>query len=128
MRFEVTDKREEKTGFLFKKPIYLARVALHLSEEEFEALKSMASQKDWQMYPLGEMNITKKHRREVTVEMAFSWAKKTRIFSKAIRTPLPEDRELQIDEFKEIGANLKQVIEARVNALSASDEDVVVEL
>lgn len=128
MRFEVTDKREERSGMIIKKPVYLAQAAIHLTDEEFDALKSMASAKEWKMYPLGEIAITDNHRREVSMEMFFGWAKKTKVFDKGIRTALPEERELQISEMKELASTLKQVLEARLSALQTSDEDVAIEI
>ena len=128
MRFEVTNKKEERSGFIIKKPIYLARASIQLNDEEFEALEAMAKTKDWKMYPLGEVPIGDKHRREVTMEMFYSWAKKTKSFDLNIRTPLPEAREMSISEVKEVASTLKQVLEARLSALSTSDEDIAVEI
>ena len=128
MRFEVTDKREEREGLIIKKPVYLARTRIHLTDTEYDALKSMVGSKEWKLYPLGEIQLTDKIRREVSMEMFFSWAKKTKTFEKAIRTPLPEDRELQISEVKDMASTLKQVLEARLTALEASDEDVEIEI
>ncbi|WP_420860326.1 hypothetical protein [Algirhabdus cladophorae] len=128
MRFEVTGKSEERVGFIFKKPIYCARTEIHLTDDEFEALKSMASTKQWRMYPLGEISIGEKIRREFPMEMAYSWAKKTKSISNNVRTALPEERELQISEMKELASNLKQVLEARLSSLEASDDDVAIEL
>lgn len=128
MKLEVTGKREEKTGFVFKKPIYLARAEIHLTDEEFEALKSMVTSKQWKMYPLGEMTLTDKIRREVSMDMLYTWAKKTKTFSKGIRTPLPEEREMQIVEVREIASTLKQVLEARLSAMNSSDDDVAIEI
>lgn len=128
MQFEVTDKREEREGFILKKPVYLARARIHFNDDEFAALQSMAKSKEWQEYPLGEVQITAKHRTQVTMNMVFSWAKKTRIFDKGIRTNLPEDREVQIVEVREVATNLKQVLDARLSALNASDEDVLEEI
>ncbi len=128
MRFEVTDKREERRGLVFKKPYYLARATIHLTDEEFEALNSMATSKEWKMYPLGDVPLGDKHRREVTMEMFFSWAKKTGTFEIGIGSALPEERELGITEVKGVATTLKQVLEARLSALSTSDEDVAVEI
>lgn len=128
MRFEVTNKKEERSGFIIKKPIYLARASIQLNDEEFEALEAMTKTKDWKMYPLGEVPIGDKHRREVTMEMFYSWAKKTKSFDLNIRTPLPEAREMSISEVKEVASTLKQVLEARLSALSTSDEDIAVEI
>lgn len=128
MQFEVTDKREEREGIIFKKPVYLVQANIHLDDAEFEALKSMAKGKEWAEYPLGEIQITEKHRRPVTMKMCFQWAEKTKSFKKGIRTNLPEDRELQIVEVREIATTLKQVLEARLSALNASDEDILEEI
>lgn len=128
MQFEVTDKREEREGLIFKKPVYLARANIHLNDEEFEALQSMAKAKEWREYPLGEIQVTPKIRQTVTMSMCLAWAKKTKTFSKGIRTQLPEERELQASEVREVAGNLKQVLEARLSALNASDEDVLEEL
>lgn len=128
MRFEVTDKREERTGLVFKKPVYLARTEIHLTDDEFDALKSMATSKEWKLYPLGEMTITDNHRREVPMEMFYSWAKRTKTFSKNIRTSLPEGREMQITEAKEVASTLKQVLEARLSALQTTDDDIAIEI
>lgn len=128
MRFEVTGKREERSGFIIKKPVYIARAEIHLTDDEFDALKSMASSKQWKLYPLGEINLTDKHRTEVSMDMFYTWAKKTKVFSKGIRTSLPEERELQITEVKELASTAKQVIEARLTALNSSDEDVAIEI
>lgn len=128
MRFEVTDKREERQGLIIKKPFYLARTSIILTDEEYDALASMVKSKDWKMYPLGEIQLTDKIRREVSMEMFFSWAKKTKSFDKSIRTPLPEARELEITELKDLASTLKQVLEARLSALNTSDEDVAVEI
>lgn len=128
MRFEVTDKREERSGMIIKKPVYLARISIHLTDEEFDALKSMAGAKEWKMYPLGEIAIGEKHRREVSMDMFYTWAKKTKTFETSVRTTLPEERELQISEVKEVASTLKQVLEARLSALQTSDEDVAIEI
>ena len=128
MQFEVIDKREERSGLIIKKPVYLACTRIHLTDEEYDALQSMAGSKEWKMYPLGEMQITDKIRREVSMEMFYGWAKKTKTFEKGIRTALPEGRELQISEVQDIASTLKQVLEARLTALNASDEDVTIEI
>lgn len=128
MQFEVTDKKETREGLLIKKPVYLAHVAIRLNDEEFEALSSMAKSKEWKMYPLGEIALGDKHRRNVSMEMFFSWAKKSHAFEIGVRTPLPEDREMQISDLKEVASNLKQVLEARLTALNASDEDETIEI
>lgn len=128
MQFEVTDKQEKREGLILKKSIYTARANIHLNDEEFEALQSMGKDKQWAEYPLGEVMITEKHRRPFTMSMAQSWSKKTKSISMGIRTPLPEDRELQISQVREVASNLKQVIEARLSALNTSDEDVMEEL
>lgn len=128
MQFEVTDKREEREGLLIKKPVYLARAAVRLTDEEFEALESMAKSKEWAMYPLGEVAIGNRHRRNVSMEMFHNWARKTHSFELNIRSPLPDDREMQISELKDVASNLKQVLEARLTALNASDEDETIEI
>ena len=128
MQFEVTDKREEREGIIFKKPVYLARANIHLNDEEFDALQSMAKSKEWREYPIGEIQVTPKIRQTVTMSMCLAWAKKTKTFSKGIRTQLPEERELQVSEVREVAGNLKQVLQARLSALSASDEDVLEEI
>lgn len=128
MRFEVTDKKEDRRGFIFKKPFYLARTSIISTDEEYDALASMAKTKDWKMYPLGEIQINEKIRKEITMEIFFSWAKKTKSFDKSIGSPLPEARELEISEMRNLASTLKQVLEARLSALSASDEDLAVEI
>lgn len=128
MQFEVTNKHEDREGLIFKKPVYLAQANIHLNDEEFEALQSMAKTKEWGEYPLGEIQVTPKHRQTVTMSMCLAWAKKTKTFSKNIRTPLPEDRELQVSEVREVAGNLKQVLEARLSAMNTSDEDVLEEI
>jgi len=128
MQFEVTDKCEEREGIIFKKPVYLARANIHLNDEEFDALQSMAKSKEWREYPIGEIQVTPKIRQTVTMSMCLAWAKKTKTFSKGIRTQLPEERELQVSEVREVAGNLKQVLQARLSALSASDEDVLEEI
>lgn len=128
MQFEVTNKCEEREGFIFKKPIYLARAKIHLNDEEYEVLQNMGKDKEWAEYPLGEFQITPKHRRPFSMSMAQSWSKKTKSIEMGIRTGLPEDREMQIGEARDIATNLKQVLEARFSALNASDEDVLEEL
>ncbi|MEJ8563290.1 hypothetical protein QTO30_20105 [Yoonia sp. GPGPB17] len=128
MRFEVTEKREERVGFIFKKPSYAARTDIHLTDDEYDALQSMAVTKQWMHYPLGEISMTVKHRKEFTMEMASAWSKKTKSIKKNIRTELPEERELQISEMKDLATNLKQVLEARLSSLQSSDDDVAIEL
>lgn len=128
MQFEVTNKQEKREGLIFKKTAYVADANIHLTDAEFDALQSMAKSKEWVEYELGEIQITPKHRRPVTMGMCFGWVKKTKSFNKGIYTHLPEERELQIAEIREIATNLKQVLEARLSALSASDEDVLEEL
>lgn len=128
MRFEVTGKREERTGFIFKKPIYLASTEIHLTDDEFQALKSMSKTKQWRMYPLGEVTVNDQIRQEFTMDVAFSRAKKTKIITKNIRTALPEERERQILEMKDVASNLKQVLEARLASLEASDDDFSIEI
>lgn len=128
MQFEVTNKHEERTGLIVKKPIYLARVSIHLTDDEFDALQSMAKTPDWKLYPLGEITVGQKFRQEVTMEMFYSWAKKTKTFANNVRTTLPEDRELQIVEMQELASTLKQVLEARLSALQATDDDIAIEI
>lgn len=128
MQFEVTDKREEREGLLIKKPVYLAHIAIRLNDEEFDALSSMAKSKEWKMYPLGEIAWGDGHRRDVSMDMFYGWAKKTHAFEHRIRTNLPENRELQISELKDVASTLKQVLAARLSALSASDEDETIEI
>lgn len=128
MKFEVVGKREERTGMIIKKPVYLAECLIHLTDEEFDALKDMAPTKQWKMYPLGEITIGDRHRTEVSMEMFYSWAKKTKVFSYKIRTALPEERELQISEVMELASTAKQVLQARISALNTSDEDMAIEI
>jgi hypothetical protein len=128
MQFEVTNKHEQREGLIMKKTVYLGRANIHLNDEEFEALQSMAKSKEWAEYPLGDIQVTPKIRQTVTMSMCLAWAKKTKSFEKGIRTHLPEDRELQIAEVREVATNLKQVLEARVSALNASDEDILEEI
>ena len=128
MQFEVTNKREEREGLIFKKPVYLARTHIHLSDEEHEVLQNMGKDREWAEYPLGEFQMTPKHRRPFSMSMAQSWSKKTKSIELGIRTGLPEDREMQIREARDIATNLKQVLAARLSALNSSDEDVLEEL
>lgn len=128
MQFEVTNKVEKREGLIMKKPVYYARAKIHLDDEEHDILQNMGKDKQWSEYPLGEVMITEKHRRPFTMGMAQSWAKKTKTIELGIRTGLPEDREIQISEVREVATNLKQVIEARMSALNASDEDVLEEI
>ncbi len=128
MQFEVTGKREEREGFIIKKPVYLARANIHFNDEEYEVLQKMGKDKEWAEYPLGEWQMTPKHRRPFSMSMAQSWSKKTKSIEFGIRTGLPEEREMQIREARDIATNLKQVLEARMSALNASDEDVLEEI
>lgn len=128
MQFEVTNKSEKREGFILKKSIYLATANVHLNEEEYEVLQNMGKDKEWAEYPLGEWQITPKHRRPFSMSMAQSWSKKTKTIRFGIRTGLPEEREMQIREARDIASNLKQVLEARLSALNASDEDILEEI
>ena len=125
MQFEVTNKQEKREGLILKKTAYVADANIHLTDEEFDVLQSMAKSKEWVEYELGVIQVTPKHRRPVTMGMCLAWAKKTKSFEKGIFTYLPEERELQIAEVREVATNLKQVLEARLSALSASDEDIL---
>lgn len=128
MQFEVTGKREEREGFIIKKPVYLARANIHFNDEEYEVLQKMGKDKEWAEYPLGEWQMTPKHRRPFSMSMAQSWSKKTKSIEFGVRTGLPEEREMQIREARDIATNLKQVLAARLSALNASDEDVLEEI
>ncbi len=88
----------------------------------------MAKTKEWRFYELGKIQLTATISKQVSMEMFFNWAKKTKCFNKGIRTHLPEDRELQISEVRDVASTLKQVLEARFSALSVSDEDVLEEI
>lgn len=128
MQFEVINRREEREGFIFKKPVYLAQTNIHLNDDEFEALQSMAKSKEWSAYPLGERQISPKFRQKFTLVACYGLAAKTKVAKMNIRASLPEERELQISEARDIATNLKQVLEARLSALNASDEDVLEEI
>ena len=88
----------------------------------------MASSKQWKLYPLGEIMIGNMPGKEVSMEMFYSWAKKTKTFSTNIRTPLPEERELQISQVQELASTAKQVLQARISALETSDDDMSIEI
>ena len=128
MQFEVINKREEREGFIIKKAVYLARANIHLNDEEHEVLQQMGKDKESAEYPLGEWQLTPKHRRPFSMAMAQSWSKKNKSIGLGIRTKLPEEREMQIREARDIATNLKQVLEARLSALNTSDEDILEEI
>ena len=129
MKFEVLDKREEREGMIFKKSVYLAQTRIELSDEEFEALKSMAKTKEWKLYPVGDYPFTSSHSTAVNLDVFYSWAKKGGgVFKHGIRTATPEHRNLMIEERKDVAITVKDVIAARLDALESSDDDESIEL
>lgn len=128
MKFEVTDRREEKKGLIFKKSAYVATTSIHLETDEFEALKALASEKEWKHFPLGTIRLNDKFTRDMTIDSFYLWAKKTGRFEKHITTSLPEEREAQIHEMQELAKAVKEIISTRMAALNTTDEDVSIEL
>ena len=71
MKFEVTDKREQSEGLVFKKKIYYCNIRVELNDEEFETLAELAKEKDWQLYELGEWMIDSTRSIDVTIDTFF---------------------------------------------------------
>ncbi|MEO1703708.1 MAG: hypothetical protein AAFR71_16805 [Pseudomonadota bacterium] len=128
MQFEVTNRREEKEGMIFKKTIFKASVAIHLDTDEFEAIKAMAKEKTWRDYPLGTIDFTNKIKHEMTVAGFYEGVKKKGRYESGIRADMPEEREFKINQFQDVARAAKDVIATRLSALSASDEDVSIEI
>ena len=129
MKFEVFNKREEREGMLRKKTVYCARTRIELTDEEFEALASMAKSKEWKLYPLGEYPLTTTQSIDAYLETFYSWTKKQKgVLEHGIRASTPEHRNLMISERKEIAITVKNVIAARLDAMQSTDDDESEEL
>ncbi len=129
MKFEVTDKREQSEGLVFKKKIYYCNIRVELNDEEFETLAELAKEKDWQLYELGEWMIDSTRSIDVTIDTFFNYVKKSKgVWETSGRSESPEMRELKISNVKELASKAKEIIEIRLSALNQSDEDIVEEL
>ena len=129
MKFEVTDKREQSEGLVFKKKIYYCNIRVELNDEEFETLSELAKEKDWQLYELGEWMIDSTRSIDVTIDTFFNYVKKSKgVWETSGRSESPEMRELKISNVKELASKAKEIIEIRLSALNQSDEDIVEEL
>lgn len=128
MKFEVFNRSEERTGLIFKKPVYIASAHIVFSEDELAALAEMAKGKDWRMAELGKITYSDKMSQMATVELVYAWAKKDGKFKRGIRTDSPEFREGQIDQVQTIAENLKPILDAHFAARNVSDEDVSIEI
>lgn len=129
MKFEVFNKREEREGLVFKKPVYCATTRIELTDEEFEALASMAKSKEWKMYPVGNYPVNETRSVEMRLEVFYAWCKKEQgVLEMGVRTNTPEHRKLMIEEVKEVASTVKNVLTARLDAMQGSDDDESVEL
>ena len=129
MKFEVTDKREQSEGLVFKKSVYYCNIRVELSDEEFETLAELAKEKDWQLYALGEWMLDSTRSIDVTISTFYGYVKKTKgVWETSGRAESPEMRELKISNIKELASKAKEIIEIRLSALNQSDEDVAEEL
>ena len=129
MKFEVTDKHEKSEGLVFKKTIYYCNIRVELSDEEFEALESMAKDKNWKNYLVGNYMLDPTRDIEMRLETFYNWVKKEKgVWNSSGRSDSPEMRQLKIANVKEIAGTVKDILDTRLSALAQSDEDVCEEI
>ncbi len=129
MKFEVTDKREQNEGLVFKKPVYNCNIRVELNDEEFEALQSLTKDKNWRDYSVGELDTGGSRNVNMTINIFYGFVQKSKgVWETSGRSESPEMRELRINNIKEIASKAKEIIEIRLSALNQSDEDIAEEL
>ena len=129
MKLEVLNKAEKREGLLIKKSVYTATTRIEMTDEEFEALESMAKSKEWKLYPVGTYPFTATQNIDAYLETIYAWSKKQRgVINHGLRTATPEHRNMVIEERKEVALTVKAVINARLDALQGSDDDETIEL
>jgi hypothetical protein len=129
MKFEVTDKRTEKEGLVFKKEVYKATLSVELTQEEQQALDELADSDEWVGADLGEVVVNQKVRFPTTLgHFRNHIAKGNGAWEQNIRAASADFRAFQIDEFKGMASRAKELIDARLQGLSVGDEDISVEL
>ncbi len=129
MKFEVTDKREQSEGLVFKKKIYYCNIRVELSDEEFETLHNLTKDKNWRDYSIGELDTGGPRNINMTINIFYGSVQKSKgVWETSGRSESPEMRELRISNIKELASKAKEIIEIRLSALNQSDEDTVEEI
>ena len=129
MKFEVTDKRTEKEGLIFKEEMYKATLYVELTQEEQQALDELADSDEWIEADLGQLVVNRKVRFPKTIGYFRNHiAEGNGVWEENIRADSADFRAYQIDEFKGMASRAKELIDARLNGLIVGDEDISVEL
>ena len=128
MRFEVTNRQENKVGLIRKTTEYTCDVNLDFTDEEMEALADLAKDKSVagelidNTVTLYDVKIPTAFER--TIEDIFKDAKKNGgVYNVKVRMANIEDREITCEELKGMAKTLKRRIEIRqsIKEIGSSD-------
>ena len=130
MKFEVTDKREQREGLISKKTVYYCSARCELTDEEFAAIEEMAGIEEWAEQEIGLILSDGKHRITQTIR---SWydlhLKKTHgVWENGIRAKSMEEREFKISDMQDTARRAKELIEARMAFVANANDDVSIEI
>jgi len=129
MKFEHTNKKEQREGLIFKKTIYYSKARIIAEPDEMAILSEMANSRDYKLYPIGEAEIIEGKSREwFFYELVGDMKKGGGTFERGIRSSSPEFREYNAGQYRDMALKLKEFTEVRQGALMAAEEDQSEEL